>query len=121
MSIICNGVKCIDLKGPSPHTPTPCSPKQQALFDDLRAREERGETERYYGWSDAGADSGFYNPSMNKPSTWMSDEDAKEWVSTCGNKHIQTMQKYQEKRMLHYLMQEKLKELQALKDRLNNR
>lgn len=101
MSIVCNGVRCIDLKGKSPHTPTPCSAKQRALFDKLILAEELGLIKRYDGWSDAGSQKGVYNPDMNLPSTWWTDEYAREYAKEY-NKHISTLQHYQRIKLKQY-------------------
>lgn len=101
MSIICNGVRCIDIKGKSPHTPTPCSPKQAQLFAKLREAEELGLIQRYDGWSDAGAEKGVYNPNLNIPTTWWTDAEAKEYAVQY-NKHITTLQMYQRIKLKNY-------------------
>jgi hypothetical protein len=114
-------LRCIDLAGPSPHTPTPCTPRNRLLIQDLIARAERGETTRYSSFAEAGASQGTYCPDLDNPDTWWSDEEAREYFQCEGKRHVDTLVRYQETKMLHYLMQEKLKEVMALKDRLMKR
>lgn len=102
MSIVCNGVRCIDLKGPSPHTPTPCSPKQQALFDDLKSRAEAGLTTRYSSFSDPEVNACVgYLPDVDAESTWLSDEDALEY-SYVYKDHIRLLQLWQRMQLKLY-------------------
>ena len=121
MSIYHHGVRCIDINGASPHTPTPMSEATRALHNDLSARAERGETTRYSSFAEAGALQGTYCPDLDNSDTWWSDEEAREYFQCEGKKHVDTLVRYQETKMLHYLMQQKLKEVLALKDRLMKR
>lgn len=86
-------MKLINLKGASPHTPTPCSEANRALHQDLIARAEKGETTRYSSFAEAGALTG-YCPDVDTPSTWMSDEDAYEYAQEYKG-HIRLLQLWQ--------------------------